>query len=83
MGINELPSLEEALATLEPKRRGRKPGSKNKPKVVEVEIPTDVQGFLNELEELTLGWTKGPDRPILYDFEVAQAILALIKKHGL
>ncbi|MDB5716230.1 MAG: hypothetical protein JWO15_3627 [Sphingomonadales bacterium] len=46
-------------------------------------VARDEAGFLAELDVLIEGWRVGPERPILYDFEVAEILNDLKAKYGM
>jgi hypothetical protein len=63
-----------------PSRRGRKKGSKNKPKE---QADLNEPAFFQDLNVLLGQWTAGGERPIAYDFEVAKVLQELKVKHGI
>ena len=80
--ISQLPKEAQLLMSgLVPKRRGRPPGAKNKSTRVVVE--PNAEAFLDELFEVIQTWEKGPERPILYDFECSSLIKDMKQRHRL
>jgi hypothetical protein len=63
-----------------PSRRGRKKGSKNKPKE---QADLNEPAFFQDLNVLIEQWTAGGERPIAYDFEVVTLLKELKAKHGI
>lgn len=61
-------------------KRGRPKGSRNKG--TPAEVSTDEAAFLAAVVALVDTW-QGPDRPVLYDWECRDQILALKVQYGI